>query len=220
MNKGIEITMRYWIFVISVLETDDGFIDTNTIIENIKQTKFWGFWWHKKQIDRLRKGDKVIFYKGAPEKRFYLMAELDSNCFSLSPDQKVKYQQGDGTNDLEYGVFLTKIKVFNPAIRIRKLIPNLDFIVHKKHWGVYFKNLIKSISKNDFEKIISVNEPDNEANLVMLAEVNDKRKEISNLKEETGRICIKCGQPVKNGIKYCMKCNLRKIKNFYYSQYS
>ena len=57
----------------------------------------------------------------------------------------------------DYFLELDEISVWKNGVLIKPLIPNLDFIINKNNWGVYFQGGVMSISSKDFKTITTQN---------------------------------------------------------------
>ena len=124
-----------WIFVV----TDNS--EANLTAEEIYLTrmrdKFWGLSKDASHKTLLKKGNKVIFSKGA---QFFLgTAELDSDLINLNDKQKEMMSHNNNFYKTDYGVFLTNISTWDKPKEVRQFIENLSFIKKKTNTNIIFK---------------------------------------------------------------------------------
>ena len=123
--------MNLWIFVIK--DSDDEF-------QNRIKNKQWPIYHKTRNRKKISIGDHVLFYKaGINGQRFLGNAIIKTNL--------KKYTMFD------YFLELDEISIWKNSVLIKPLIPDLNFIINKNNWGVYFQGGVMSISSKDFNTI-------------------------------------------------------------------
>lgn len=82
-------------------------------------------------------------------------ATLASNSFKLDDNQKKEYShEEEEFFTVDYGVSLDKIEMFEQPKSMKDLVPKLNFIENKIHWGAYFQGGVRQITEEDYYAII------------------------------------------------------------------
>ena len=150
--------INYWIFVVNDWKdphTRKTVLGT-TIFENLQVHKVWGIGNGTQNRKNLSAGDKVIIYlAGTNGRKFLGSGTISSNCKPFTnnevyPDIVKTILQG-------WGNFVTfeDFDKFDKPKSLDELAPNLEFIVKKDKAPFYFQSGVRSITKEDFDVIIS-----------------------------------------------------------------
>jgi hypothetical protein len=153
--------MNNWIFVVTQHKVDGEIIIADDILKQRLSDQFWGLGEKTPNRRALKKGDNVVFYVGLPRKVFAASAQLDSNSFQLSTEQKEKYDHGKKFYHTDYGVLLTNIQVWDNPHFVEDLAPSLSFIENKENWFAYFQGGVRQISEEDYRIITEGREVSN-----------------------------------------------------------
>ena len=145
--------MNYWLFCVTQKKTDDGRLSPDDVLKQRFTDKFWGLGERTPNRRYLQKGDKIVFYLGTPILTFAATATLGSDSFTLSEDQKRKYDHGKPFYHVDYGVILDDIQYWETPRSAKDLIPSLKFIENKESWGAYFQGGVRQLSEVDFRTI-------------------------------------------------------------------
>ena len=149
--------MNYWIFTVVAQKSDGEDFTAEEIFTLRMKDSFWGLGEKTPNRKNLNKGDKIIFYIGAPKKVFAGNITLASSCFILNESQKIKY--GHGRQITDYGVLLEEIEIWDNPKSVEELVPKLKFIENKEFWFSYFQGGIRQITEEDFKIIMSERRP-------------------------------------------------------------
>ena len=150
--------MNNWIFIVTQHKIDGELLTAEAILTQRVNDLFWGLGEKTPNRRALKKGDRVVFYVGLPQKVFAATATLASDSFQLSDKQKVEFGHGKKFYLSDYGVMLSDTQVWNTRRFVEDLIPNLKFIENKENWYVYFQGGVRQITEIDFRTIIQGNE--------------------------------------------------------------
>jgi len=127
---------RYWIVVVDKLHADaavaGGYVEVN----------------HGKSqpLERMSEGDGIACYAprdapdGAPMQAFTALGRVDGAPIEQSPDAHQPFRRG---------VHWTPV----PCTPIRPLLPALEFIRNKSHWGAAFRFGYVRVPADDFARI-------------------------------------------------------------------
>jgi hypothetical protein len=135
--------MKYWIFIVTNQETEDGPLTAREILTQRLSDKFWGLGEKTPNRRGLQKGDEVVFYAGAPWAAFAASATLNSDSFTLSDEQKKSYDHGKTFYHTNYGVLLDKVQMWETPRAIKDLIAALTFIKNREYWYTYFQGGVR-----------------------------------------------------------------------------
>jgi len=130
----------------------------------IRERNVWGVpERHKNTIAKVKPGDKLLIYLKQERKkndiiepRIVAVYEAVSEVFR---DRKkiFKTPPDMGNETFPLRIKLKPVKVFNPPVDFKSLIPELKFIKNKKKWsGHLMGKAMREIPKEDFELIVSV----------------------------------------------------------------
>lgn len=146
--------MANWIFITTTQQTDAGALTGRQILETRMKDQFWGLGEKTPNRKALKKGDRVIFYVGAPESAFAATATLASDSISLSADRKEALSHGSNFFRAEYGVDLEAASILPTAKPITELAPNLEFIGKRQDWWCFLQGGVRGISDSDYQQIL------------------------------------------------------------------
>lgn len=126
------------------------------IFDTLKADKVWGIGDRTPNRKNLSPGDKVVFYQaGSDGQRFLGYGTLSSKCNHFSKDPH--YSEKTNTITHEWGNIVTfeDFDSFEQPKLLADLAENLDFIVKKEMAAAYFQSGVRSITKSDFDTILS-----------------------------------------------------------------
>ncbi len=115
--------------------------------------RFWGLHEHTPYRKHIKKGDKIIFARGA--RTFLGTASLDSDPFELNNIQKDAFSHGIEFYTAQYGVMLSDITTWQDPKKIENYVNSLSFIADPRQHPVYFQGGIKKISISEYNIIIN-----------------------------------------------------------------
>lgn len=150
--------MNYWIFIATDHKLEGKVYTGKGTYRTRMQDGFWGIGERTPNRRNLEKGDRVVFYLGAPEKAFAGTAVLNTSCYKLSDEQKSVYGHGDVFFTSDYGVELVDIEEWQTPIAVEVLLSNLDFIENEEYWFPYFQGGVRRISEKDYRTIVASRE--------------------------------------------------------------
>lgn len=143
--------MNHWIFIVTSI--DQG--HTSREIYRLRmEDRFWGLGERTPNRRNLKKGDRVVFYIGLPEKVFGGTAQLASDSFQLTPEQIARYSHDRPHLEAGYGVRLSQIEVWDEPQPVEPLTSALDFIENEPYWYSYFQGGIRGITRDDYATIV------------------------------------------------------------------
>ena len=145
--------MKYWIFTVTQHKVDGALLSADEILQQRIADQFWGLGERTPNRRSLQKGDNIVFYVGLPRKVFAVSAQLNSDSFQLSKEQKEKYGHGNKFYYPDYGVLLTNIQVWKTPHFVEELVPGLSFIENKENWFAYFQGGVRQVSEEDYRII-------------------------------------------------------------------
>lgn len=148
---------QHFIFVandISMIE--DSKVSAIDIKNTLLKYGFWSFSETARLRAKLREGDRVLIYLAGPGRReFVAVATIANGAEELViGSEEKKVLSGLGIGFLKYKVQLKDVVNFSNGIKITHLIDKLNFIVHKKNYGLHLQMPIVPINSTDFELII------------------------------------------------------------------
>lgn len=145
--------MHYWLFTVTQKKIDSGILDADEVLRQRLADRFWGLGERTPNKRYLKIGDRIVFYVGIPFVSFAASATLASDSFTLSEEQKDKYDHGKPFYRSDYGVILEDTQYWEKPRLVKDLIPSLKFIENKENWGAYFQSGVRQLSEDDFRTI-------------------------------------------------------------------
>jgi predicted RNA-binding protein len=145
--------MSYWMFTVTTHKSDGETFPAEDIFRQRMSDKFWGLGEKTPNRTSLQKGDKVVFYIGLPTKAFAGCANLASNSWKLSEEERDQVSHGKKFYRPEYGVRLEQTQVWDSQRLVESILPQLKFIENKEYWFAYFQGGVRQISEEDFRAI-------------------------------------------------------------------
>ena len=126
----------------------------------IKEKNVWGVSQKfKKTIQKVKPGDKLIFYLIQTKKgdkiipsRIVGIFEAVSEAYKES-SRIFKSKSKSGEVIYPYRVKLRQIKIFYPPLDFKQLVPKLSFIKNKNRWTGYVRLPMREIPEKDFQLI-------------------------------------------------------------------
>ncbi|MEM2873090.1 MAG: EVE domain-containing protein [Nitrososphaerales archaeon] len=144
-----------WIFVVVDHRTDDKIIKAIDVLKDRVKEKFWSLNENSGNFNRIRKGDKVIFYMGGREgQKLMGRCTLASEPYPLTSEQK-RQIEGYPSSMFSHSVSLKDIKMWKEPLPIVDLKEELAFIKNKDLWRKYFRRSIIPLSDEDYNTILS-----------------------------------------------------------------
>ena len=115
---------------------------------------FWGLGERTPNRKALKKGDRIIFYVGAPESAFAATATLASDSFSVPEERREALSHGNNFFRAEFGVDLDAATIWPTPKPITELAPNLEFIGKRPDWWSFLQGGVRGISDADYQRIL------------------------------------------------------------------
>ena len=146
--------MAYWICITNKENWD---VIKNKLIWGVSDR-------HYKVIKRVKKGDKLLIYVISHRENNKIVPsqivgvfEADSEVFR---DETPIFVSPKGKTEVYPNrIKLKMIKIFDPPIEFKPLVPKLKFIVNKKKWaGSLQGRAMREIPEEDFNTIMSQGE--------------------------------------------------------------
>jgi predicted RNA-binding protein len=103
------------------------------------EKKLWPVFSRTANVDKLRKGDEIVFYKAGDGNHVFAGVSIVEGIVSNETGRYVK---------------LSEVVLWRNPVEISALFDNLTFIKNKFAYGVYLMNGIKKITKQDFDTIV------------------------------------------------------------------
>jgi hypothetical protein len=129
--------------------SDTGIVTSDTIFDGLIHR---GVWYVTRQPKELIKGASVLFYQAGKGMRGYASVEDVSKATALDQASLRQY----ALYHLTVKLVLTQIIVFPYPVELGPIVNMLDFISNKIFWGHSVRATPRLISKEDFDKIVSV----------------------------------------------------------------
>lgn len=154
MNDGGAFAIRV-IVVVNDIRTSSGIIPVEGIVRTLLNQNLWLFPATIQLIGRLREGDRAIVYF-AGQKRAYFGASF---TLAQAPSPLALKPNGTPSKVLacffKYWAPVQDAEVWDDVVPISDVKEHLDFIGNKKDWGLYFRQTLKCISEQDYQRILS-----------------------------------------------------------------
>lgn len=127
----------------------------------VRKKNVWGVPQRSKNIiARVKTGDTVLIYVGQEKMddiilpssvvgEFTVTSETyeDHTVIFTVPPHMVK-------EDFPYRIKLSPVRVFDPPVEFKPLIPDLSFITNKKMWTGHIRVAMRTIPEEDYRRIV------------------------------------------------------------------
>ncbi len=130
--------------------------------EIIKEKQIWGVAKrHKNTINKVKTGDRLVIYEtqrgGKDFKPPYIKGIYEVVSEVYEDTSKIFNPIPKNPNEkFPYRVKLKEIRIFEPPINFKDLIPKLEFITNKKRWnGHLMGKAMREISENDYKTLFN-----------------------------------------------------------------
>jgi EVE domain len=147
--------MNYWIFTVTPHQGGSEAYSAREIYQRRMQDRFWGLGERTPNRRNIRCGDAIVFYVGRPESVFAGTAQLASESFVPSDEDRPRLSHGSAFFTPQYGVNLDGIETWSSPRSVVALAPNLKFIANPVQWWAYLQGGIRQISEEDFHTIVA-----------------------------------------------------------------
>ena len=138
------------------------FENTNLFAEDIAThlliNRYWCYSKFAPNVKKLKTGDKVLVYlAGKGRRHFFASFMLKDDVSAITNSEEGEYKWRRELNRLfQLSSQIDNIEKYNSPIALdQELRGNLDFIVDKKNWGLYFRQGIRALSEKDYQTITS-----------------------------------------------------------------
>ncbi len=143
---------RYFMVIINNLEIGDEVLTAPKIACSLLDQGIWLFSPHTGKVKTLQAGDKIVIYAAGRGNRFFL------GSFALKTKPELSESHPAGLERL--------VKLFSLRSEIREvsrwaepkpmadLLENLSFIKDKKNYGLYLRQGLRELSKEDYLAIV------------------------------------------------------------------
>lgn len=141
------------IFVVNDLELGDAHVNAEDIADTLLAAGCWLYGPTAPHVRRLQAGDKVLAYLAGAGRRYFCAS------FVLSGPVESKLPRLFGTvGDLLTRTFsasspITGVRRWATPVHIKPLIQDLQFITDKKNWGLHFRQSVRVIGEEDYDRI-------------------------------------------------------------------
>jgi len=146
--------MNYWIFTAAPYNANGESFTARQIYDRRMQDKFWGLGASTRHRKNVRKGDQVVFYVARPEQVFAGTAQLASDCFDLSPEERSNLSHGTSFFAADHGVRLETVETWPKPHPMAPLASTLQFVKNPAQWWTHLQGGIREVSESDYEQII------------------------------------------------------------------
>jgi hypothetical protein len=151
---GSRRPMNYWIFTAAPYSANGEFFTARQIYDRRMQDKFWGLGPSTRHRKNVRKADQVVFYVARPEQVFAGTAQLASDCFDVSREERSSLSHGTSFFAANHGVRLESIETWAKPHPMAPLAPTLQFVKNPTQWWTHLQGGIRQVSESDYAQII------------------------------------------------------------------
>tara|TARA_Y100000310_G_scaffold301619_2_gene338247 strand:+ start:1007 stop:1921 length:915 start_codon:yes stop_codon:yes gene_type:complete len=149
--------VNYWVFFVNDWINDAGRkFKGKEVFDILQKNKIWGIGNRTPNRKRLSAGDKVVFYlAGSEGQKFLGKGSLNSPTISFTGDIKYSEDANIIVRGWENLVVFNEFEAFKEPKLLEDMKHNLEFVVKKEIATVYFQSGVRSITKEDYEALIS-----------------------------------------------------------------
>ncbi|MDD4455303.1 MAG: EVE domain-containing protein [Candidatus Methanomethylophilaceae archaeon] len=137
-------------------------ISNRTNWEITRKKNIWGVPQRNKNIiGRVKSGDTVLIYVSQQKDGDNLLPSAVTGAFEVASEpyeERTKVfvapeQMGDEV--FPYRIKLKPVKVFDPPVEFKPLIPKLKFITNKTMWTGHIRQAMRVIPEEDYQTILN-----------------------------------------------------------------
>lgn len=154
----------YMIFILNDISTRESTISGRILADILLSNKIWIFNKNTPNLRKMNQGDKVLVYiAGKGNRYFFASFELGDNQANKSIISIDKLKSADNIEkpllthifkmfDLQWPI--KNIQIWDKPVDISSIKDDLEFIIDKKNWGLFFRQSTKVILEDDFNRIL------------------------------------------------------------------
>ena len=147
--------MQY-LSVINDLEIGYDSINALDIVKTLYNNEVWLYTDTAPFTSKISKGDKFILYiAGKGRRYFHSSFEIAGNIEEINDDKIIDNEKIDLDRFFQYFVPINNISIFKKKPMIKDIKTDLKFIKDKKNYGLFLRQSVKRISKEDYDYIIN-----------------------------------------------------------------
>ena len=117
------------------------------------QDAFWGLSKGTPNRKQIGVGHQVVFYVASPDRAFAGTAQLASDYYETSDEERLTRSHGSDIYEAYYGVRLASIDIWSHSEPVCDLLPKLKFIKNHGRWWDYFRGGIRQVPEDDYSSI-------------------------------------------------------------------
>lgn len=146
----------YYLSIINDLQIGYKSINAIDIVNTLFNDKIWLYTRTAPHISKITKGDKFILYiAGEGRRYFHSLFEIAGDIEKINGNEIIRDDNIDIDRFFEYFVPIDNINIFKKKPLIKDIKADLKFVKDKKNYGLFLRQSVKSISKEDYDYIIS-----------------------------------------------------------------
>ena len=177
--------MSNWIFVVTDQSVDGQKYEAFKIFQNRVDTNTWGLNYRTPNFNRLRKGDKVVFYLSSGGSHLLVGSAILSSA-PRNIAQADKQRMLASSPSYTHVVSISNVEKFKSPKQIEAVIGDLGFVVNKANWGTYFQGGIVGLPDQDYQTIITLGSRELEASIKAPSEESTRKEKIDILLKQAG----------------------------------
>lgn len=140
------------------VDLGDRKISAIDIAKTVLEKGFWAFSDSAPVKGKLEVGDKMLFYVGGKNRHYFTAHGVVKSKVALANKEQEAILDNLGIGYFNKTIALEKVHWFTEPIELIPLKNELSFITDKKNYGLSLRLPVREISKEDFNKIISVSD--------------------------------------------------------------
>jgi len=147
--------INYWILVVKDHQKSGRRIPALEVLRTRVEHRFWSLSSRARNINRIKPGDRVVFYISSSGGRgFAGTAVVSSTPHPITLEQRF-HIYGYPSETFDYSIELENPVMWNKLVSPAELLGKVSFL-HSERWWTRFRGSIIKITEDDYDKIVAL----------------------------------------------------------------
>lgn len=144
----------YWILLVKDHRLMDRIIPAGEVLKDRVKNKFWSLNSRTRNIDKIKPGDRVLFYvTGKNERGFKGSGVVATEPHPMTPEQRF-HIVGMPSEAFDYAIDFSEAETWDKPITLEEIADKVSILKGKRYQKTPFRGSIIKISKEDYQMIL------------------------------------------------------------------
>ncbi len=150
--------VNYWVFVVKDHVHMGRIIPAREVLADRVRNKFWSLSARARNLKRLEKGDKVLFYVTEAQERGFMGAGVLAGSAHPMTEEQRFHVIGEPSISFEYAVDFDEAEIWDKLISLNSIKDKMPSLRGMKNPARAFRGAIRRITEKDYEAVIQAHE--------------------------------------------------------------